>query len=40
LLERPVWSRSRSWTMWVLRLYLVLAVILLIVKAVQLGAGH
>jgi hypothetical protein len=40
LLERPVWSRSRTLSMRVLSLYLVLAVVLLIVKAVQLGIGH
>ena len=37
LLERPVWSRGRSAAMWALSLYLVVAVVLLIVKAVQLG---
>ncbi len=37
LLERPVWSRGRSGAMWALRLYLVVAVVLLIVKAVQIG---
>jgi hypothetical protein len=40
LLERPVWSRGRTLTMWALRSYLVVAVILLFVKAVQLGTGH
>ena len=40
LLERPVWSRGRTWSMRVLSLYLVLAVVLLVVKAVQLGIGH
>jgi hypothetical protein len=40
LLERPVWSRSRIMAMWTLRLYLVAAVLLLIVKAVQIGTAH
>ena len=40
LLERPVWSRGRTSAMWILRLYLVAAVLLLIVKAVQLGTAH
>ncbi len=40
LLERPVWSRGRTLSMRVLSLYLVLAVVLLVVKAVQLGIGH
>ncbi len=39
LLERPVWSRGRVATMWALRGYLVVAIVLLLVKAVQLGAG-
>jgi Mn2+/Fe2+ NRAMP family transporter len=37
LLKRPAWSRSRTWGMYTLRGYLVLAVVLLAVKAVQLG---
>ncbi len=36
-LERPVWSRSRLFAMYALRGYLVLAVVLLAVKAFQLG---
>lgn len=40
LLERPVWSRGRNLSMRVLSLYLVLAVVLLVVKAVQIGIGH
>jgi len=40
LLERPRWSRGRRWSMVTLRIYLVLAVVLLLVKAVQLGTGH
>ncbi|HTZ65757.1 MAG TPA: NRAMP family divalent metal transporter [Solirubrobacteraceae bacterium] len=38
LLERPVWSPSRRLAMLVLRGYLVIAVVLLIVKTVQLGS--
>jgi NRAMP (natural resistance-associated macrophage protein)-like metal ion transporter len=37
LLERPKWSRGRLVGMWGLRLYLVAAVLLLLVKAIQLG---
>jgi Mn2+/Fe2+ NRAMP family transporter len=37
LLERPVWSPGRKAGMLVLRVYLVVAVLLLIVKTVQLG---
>lgn len=37
LLDRPPWSRSRLVAMWLLRGYLVIAVLLLIVKAVELG---
>jgi len=37
LLSRPKWSRGRVVGMWALRGYLVLAVILLLVKAIQLG---
>ena len=37
LLERPKWSRGRLAAMYALRGYLVIAVILLLVKAVQLG---
>ena len=40
LLERPAWSRGRTLSMRVLSLYLVVAVVLLVVKAVQLGIGH
>jgi len=40
LLKRPVWSRGRTMAMWTLRIYLVVAVLLLIVKAVQIGTGH
>jgi NRAMP (natural resistance-associated macrophage protein)-like metal ion transporter len=37
LLERPVWSPGRKGAMLVLRGYLVLAVLLLVIKTVQLG---
>jgi len=37
LLGRPPWSRGRVVAMWALRGYLVIAVLLLIVKAVELG---
>jgi Mn2+/Fe2+ NRAMP family transporter len=40
LLERPVWSRGRKWSMLALRGYLVVAVVLLAVRAVQIGIGH
>jgi len=40
LLGRPEWSRGRTAAMWSLRGYLVVAVVLLLVKAVQLGTGH
>jgi hypothetical protein len=37
LLERPPWSRARLISMYLLRGYLVVAVLMLLVKAVQLG---
>jgi Mn2+/Fe2+ NRAMP family transporter len=40
LLSRPAWSRSRLISMYVLRGYLVVAVLLLLVKAVQIATGH
>jgi NRAMP (natural resistance-associated macrophage protein)-like metal ion transporter len=40
LLERPTWSRTRLIGMWGLRIYLVVAVLLLLVKAVELGLHH
>ncbi len=40
LLERPTWSRTRLIGMWGLRIYLVLAVVLLLVKAIELGFHH
>jgi Mn2+/Fe2+ NRAMP family transporter len=39
LLNRPTWSRGRKIAMFALRMYLVVAVLLLIVKAVQLAVG-
>ena len=39
-LERPTWSRGRLVGMWALRIYLILAVLLLIVKAAELASGH
>jgi Mn2+/Fe2+ NRAMP family transporter len=40
LLDRPIWSRTRTIGMYTLRGYLVIAVLMLIVKAVELGLGH
>ena len=40
LLERPVWSRTRKIGMITLRGYLVVAVLMLIVKAIEVGLGH
>jgi NRAMP (natural resistance-associated macrophage protein)-like metal ion transporter len=40
LLGRPPWSRSRLIGMYALRGYLVVAVVLLVVKAAQLATGH
>ena len=40
LLSRPVWSRTRKVGMLTLRGYLVVAVLMLIVKAVELGVGR
>jgi NRAMP (natural resistance-associated macrophage protein)-like metal ion transporter len=37
LLTRPKWSRGRVFGMWALRSYLIVAVVLLLVKAIQLG---
>jgi Mn2+/Fe2+ NRAMP family transporter len=39
-LGRPVWSRERLIAMWALRGYLIVAVVLLAVRAVQIGSGH
>ncbi len=40
LLERPTWSRGRLIGMYLLRGYLVVAVLLLLVKAIELGVHH
>ena len=40
LLQRPPWSRGRLVGMWALRIYLLLAVLLLLVKAIELATGH
>jgi hypothetical protein len=40
LLQRPVWSCARTVGMLALRRYLVVAVLMLIVKAVEVGVGH
>jgi NRAMP (natural resistance-associated macrophage protein)-like metal ion transporter len=40
LLERPTWSRTRLIGMWGLRIYLLVAVLLLLVKAIELGFHH
>ncbi len=37
LLSRPKWSRGRLLGMWALRAYLIVAVVLLLVKAIELG---
>ncbi len=37
LLQRPTWSRGRLIAMYVLRVYLVVAVLMLLVKAIELG---
>ncbi|HLX89203.1 MAG TPA: divalent metal cation transporter, partial [Acidimicrobiales bacterium] len=39
LLGRPVWSRGRTLAIWAMWVYLVIAVLLLVVKAVELGTG-
>jgi NRAMP (natural resistance-associated macrophage protein)-like metal ion transporter len=39
LLSRPTWSRGRVFGMWALRGYLVVAVVLLLVKAIELGVN-
>ncbi|WP_322904134.1 NRAMP family divalent metal transporter [Paenibacillus campi] len=38
-LSKPVWSKTRKFGMIVLRAYLLIAVIMMIVKAIQLGLG-
>ncbi len=40
LLDKPVWSRTRKVGMITLRGYLVVAVVMLIVKAIEVGIGH
>jgi hypothetical protein len=40
LLDRATWSRTRTIGMATLRGYLVIAVLMLIVKAIEVGAGH
>jgi amino acid transporter len=40
LLERPAWSRTRTLAMYTLRGYLAIAVLMLIVKAIELGLAH
>ncbi|MBV9417709.1 MAG: divalent metal cation transporter [Solirubrobacterales bacterium] len=40
LLERPVWSRTRKIGMITLRGYLVIAVLMLILKAIEISVGH
>jgi hypothetical protein len=39
LLDRPTWSTSRKAAMLTLRIYLVLSIVILVIKAVQLGGG-
>jgi Mn2+/Fe2+ NRAMP family transporter len=40
LLQRPTWSRGRLIGMYLLRGYLVIAVLMLLVKAIELGVHH
>ncbi len=40
LLDRPTWSRARTIGMLALRGYLVVAVLMLVVKAIEIGVGH
>ncbi len=40
MLERPTWSRGRTAGMLAPRGYLVVAMLLLAVKAIQLALGH
>jgi hypothetical protein len=39
-LTKPVWSTTRKISMFTLRAYLLIAVILLVVKVIQLAIGH
>ncbi len=40
LLERPQWSATSKIGMYLLRGYLVVAVVLLVIKVVEIGIGH
>jgi hypothetical protein len=40
LLARPEWSRTRTIGMYALRGYLVVAVVMLIIKASEVALGH
>jgi NRAMP (natural resistance-associated macrophage protein)-like metal ion transporter len=40
LIERPSWSPMRRVAMWALRGYLLIAMVLLLVKSIQLATGH
>jgi NRAMP (natural resistance-associated macrophage protein)-like metal ion transporter len=40
LLARPEWSRTRTVGMYALRGYLVVAVVMLVIKAIEVGLGH
>jgi hypothetical protein len=40
LLEKPVWSRERRLAMRLMWVYVLTTVVLLVVKAIQLGLGH
>lgn len=40
LLDRPAWSRTRTIAMYTLRGYLVIAVLMLTVKAIEVALGH
>ena len=37
LLERPKWTRGRTTTMYLMYAYLAVAVVLLLVKAIEIG---
>ncbi len=39
-LTRPVWSTTRKIGMFILRAYLLIAVILLVIKTIELATGH
>jgi hypothetical protein len=40
MLDRPPWSRARTFAMYTMVGYVVLAALLLLVKAVELATGH